>query len=737
MSEISSLLPRIYKSCSKDMNPSSLLIEGQRQLLNRSNPSSSKSLDSGTMLPAPGDRKNRAVTARPYISYAKTWVPGHKNKEVIRAHTAGGRHSVLDTNEILAIIEEKLNNSHHYVEQMFRNNDPKSKGIVSREALTRVLWSICGHLTTQQISHLLSRLNLTGHTSISFNDFKNCFQKSKVNKSGWIKPNMAKYFQSNIRKQNNTPVSEATTINQRLWDLLAERLKKCDSFHKYLPPSCLHSSGLVTFQEFKSALKAVSLLYSDNEIEDMWTRFWNTTSAVVPTAVLFRKLGLTFPVISNNTTLHETRISIEKIISRVKEKLNEPCMSMLQQFSRLDSSQTGLVSRCDFRRFLSNVNIPMKPVDTEHLLARFNLRRKDGMVDFLAFAEKLKSRSSLSFMKQMFKDKKQRINDDTDGHEESHREFLTAVQAEWRLFLLCQGPFVRLLMQFRENDGTGDGFVSFEVFKAIMEKMQIELTEEHMRNLVLILSQHNSNSLSYTKFLSLIQDRPTPLELIEEVEKLSSLIKIRHRIDKIRYHKSIEMDLSKYSHAQSRRDLQELNSVIWGLLQNKFWQFCKLFISTCRNDDCTADKEKLDSILMRMHLILLPEELQELWSSLPVTFPVEAISLQKLLKHFIRLRKPEDYGSKKINQVEMIQLKLANDIVKYWREIKCVMKKRDPRGTGQVSFKEICAVFLALKVSINPVEFDTLCQAFDLHLDGNFHYIPFLRFYIDRNKINH
>ncbi|OCT88732.1 uncharacterized protein LOC108711010 [Xenopus laevis] len=735
MSEISLFLPRIYKSCSKDVDSASLLIEGQRRLFNRSNLSSRESWDCGTMPPAPGDKNNRAVTARPYISYSKTWAPGHKNKEAIRAQTAGGHHSVLDINELLAIIEDKINNSHHYVQQMFRNNDPKGKGIISREALTRVLWSMCGFLTTQQISHLLNRLNLTGHSSISFNDLKNCFQNSKVHKSGWIKPNTAKHFQSNNGKLEITLASEATTINQRLWDLLAEGLKKCDSFHKYLPPSCLHSSGLVTFQQFKDALKAVSLPYSDDKVEDMWTRFWNTTSAVVPTAVLFRKLGLTFPVLSNNTILHETiRRRTEEIISRVKEKLNEPCVSMMQEFSKLDSSQTGLISRCDFRHFLAAFSIPMKPVDMEHLLARFNLRRRDGMVDFLTFAEKLNSRSSLSFMKKMLEGKKQRINDDIDGHEESHREFLTAVQAEWRLFLLCQGPFVRLLTQFRENDGAGSGFVSCEVFKEVMEKMQIELTEEHMKTLVHSLSLQDSSYLSYTKFLSLIQDRPAPFELIEEVEKLSTLIKIHHRIDKIRYRKSIEMDLSRYNYSQTRRDLQELNSIVWDMLQNKFWPFCKLFISTCRNDDCTADKEKLDAIFVRMHLILLPEELQELWSSLPVTFPVEAISLQKLLKHFIRLRKPENSGPKKINRVEMIQLKLATDIVRCWREIKCVLKKRDPHGTGQVSFPDICAVFLALNIRINPVEFDTLCQVFDLHQDGNFHYIPFLRFYIDRIK---
>lgn len=58
--------------------------------------------------------------------------------------------------------------------------------------------------------------------------------------------------------------------------------------------------------------------------------------------------------------------------------------------------------------------------------------------------------------------------------------------------------------------------------------------------------------------------RPTTSELKEEIAVLSSLLTVHHRIDKIRYQKAFEMDLSRYTNAQSPRKLQEASTIICG-----------------------------------------------------------------------------------------------------------------------------------------------------------------------------
>ncbi|KAM8972007.1 EF-hand calcium-binding domain-containing protein 6-like [Pelodytes ibericus] len=715
MAELSMLLPRISSAYRNEGDPFSLLIEGQSHLSARGLLTGRGSLDI--------ERKRDSSEHR------------GKNKENIRAQTAGGRLSV----DIIARIKEKLNNSHTYIQQMFRNNDSKGQLTISREALTRVLWNICGYLNTQQINTLLVRVNLSGQPSISFDDFKKCFQNNKVHTIEWLSPSSAKHLQRSTEKQKCIQENEVRKNNERAWNSLLEKVKKGDFFYKHLPSSCLHASGLVTAQQFMDALTCTGVILSDDEQTDIWARMGKPTNLAVPSTMLFSILGLPFPA-GHSGNIHDGHLSrsVKTIIGAIKEKLNEACSSMLQEFSKINKLGTGLISRSAFRLVLTSFNVPMTGIDMEHLLARFNLRRKDGMVDFSTFVDKLKSRSYLSLMKRMLEEAEQRAKQNVGRPLTTNQERLSALDAEQKLFHLCQGLFIHLLAQFRKADVLGNGSVSCEDFRDIIEKaIQIQLTVEQVKTFAIILGDLDSNCLSYRKFLALIQDRPTTYELTEEIERLSSLIKVHHRVDKIRYRKNCEMDLSRYTNAQTPRNLQVLYAIVWDLLQNKFWHFCKVFLSICRNDNCTADKEKLDAVFLRMNMILLPQELESLWYSLPLTYPVESISLRKLLSYFVGMKKPKDTGPKKQNHIEKIQIKLAKDIIMCWNEMKSVMKSRDPHGTGQVSFTEICAVFQAMKLNVGPEEFDALCQAFDLNQDGKFNYITFLKFYVKKNKMFH
>ncbi|XP_075200802.1 uncharacterized protein LOC142303383 [Anomaloglossus baeobatrachus] len=506
---------------------------------------------------------------------------------------------------------------------------------------------------------------------------------------------------------------------------------------QFLPPNCFCVSGLITLEQFTLALKCMDVMFNDEELPIMWIRTENGTQPAMPAVLLFRKLGLKFPANNKAVNMCNDKVykNVEEVICTIKEKLNEACLSLVQEFSKMNTSRSGLINRSEFRLIFQKCNISMSAVDLEHLLARFNMRRKDGLVDFIMFVNKLKSRSRLSFMKKMVKQVEQRQGSNFCGPSNGTKEVISAVEAEWLLFQLCQGPFVQLLAQFRQADVLGNGCIHLDDFKEIIEKTILTpLTAEQVNSFAVLLGEQGSTVLPFMKFIDLIQDRPSTFELKEEVERLSSLIKVHYRIDKIRYHKSFEMDLSRYSHAQTPRKLPEIHLIVWDLLQHKFWQFCRSFISECRNNECSADKEKLDAVLMRMNCVLLPEELKTLWHSLPITYPVESISLRKLLSYFVNMKRPKDFGGKRQSPVETVQTRITGDITKYWKEVKAILKSRDPQGTGQVSFSEICSTFLTLQINVGPTEFDILCQAFDFNQDGNFHYMPFLQFYMRKQK---
>ncbi|XP_043943050.1 uncharacterized protein LOC122814820 [Protopterus annectens] len=264
------------------------------------------------------------------------------------------------------------------------------------------------------------------------------------------------------------------------------------------------------------------------------------------------------------------------------------------------------------------------------------------------------------------------------------------------------------------------------------------MTDEQLVAIKDILGEQDGSYVSYIKLVCLLQDRPITSELKGEVEKLSPLINIHFRPDRQRYIESCRVDVSKYGYAKRQQSLQELRFRINELLQNKFHLFCKVFIDVCRNDECTADKEKLDTILQRLNIVLLPPELEKLWYSLPISYPVEAISLSKFLHHFSKLKPPKDIGKAEDNPVVQILTKLRGQVVHHWKDVKSVLKARDPQGTGQVPVRDIYALLVTLNFQILPSEINMLCKAFDLHMDGQFHYLSFLKFYtrkLERKQI--
>ncbi|XP_007893587.2 uncharacterized protein LOC103179887 [Callorhinchus milii] len=379
----------------------------------------------------------------------------------------------------------------------------------------------------------------------------------------------------------------------------------------------------------------------------------------------------------------------------------------------------------------------MYAMDLEHLLARFNLKRRDGLVDYLKFVEKLQSRSNLSLFNKMLPKLNHRLYADGENPR-VYKDGLTASEAEVCLLKQCHRLFLQLLTAFRKADISDHETVSYHEFKEILEKVfQIQLTKDQLDTIVNKAGYLENNLVDYPKFLLLFQDRPSTCELKEEVARFSLRLKDQNiRVDRIRYIERFGGDLARYSHAQKQRPLQELRTIVHNLLQRKLRSFCKVFVNVCKNDACTADKEKLDSVLLRMNIILLPMELEKLWHSLPISYPVEAISLRKLLRHFSRCKNVRESGGKYLQEspVFLTLNKLRRDIVDHWNDLKSVLKERDPCGTGKVPFRDVQALCITLKLNVLPTEIHKLCQAFDQNKNGEFHYIPFLKFYVKKKQ---
>ncbi|XP_042190979.1 uncharacterized protein LOC121849180 [Callorhinchus milii] len=256
-------------------------------------------------------------------------------------------------------------------------------------------------------------------------------------------------------------------------------------------------------------------------------------------------------------------------------------MIILHEFAKYDKQETCQISKTAFRHALANLRNPMYAMDLEHLLARFNLKRRDGLVDYLKFVEKLQSRSNLSLFNKMLPKLNHRLYADGENPR-VYKDGLTASEAEVCLLKQCHRLFLQLLTAFRKADISDHETVSYHEFKEILEKVfQIQLTKDQLDTIVNKAGYLENNLVDYPKFLLLFQDRPSTCELKEEVARFSLRLKDQNiRVDRIRYIERFGGDLARYSHAQKQRPLQEVNLGIVGLSRISFVDFVGCFQET-------------------------------------------------------------------------------------------------------------------------------------------------------------
>ncbi|XP_051784490.1 uncharacterized protein LOC114660741 [Erpetoichthys calabaricus] len=750
---VSGSLPNISHSFAKARHPAALQIHGKCTFPDQDIPKG-ELFWSKKDLWKHGEFGPRAATARGDFGLTRaSWAAGSIGSESnIRAQTAMARLSVdlwprqnYNVDEIILLIKEKLHTNLHNVRQMFRANDPKGEGKVSKEALTRILWNLCGFLTSQQINSILSRLGLISHSKFSFDDFAACFEVKKTVQNEWLTPTTPKQIEDveNKQRQGNQKYKgkEEKSI-RKIWDFVKAKVNQSDfSLEKYLPASCLGPSGIISRAQLKKCVDDMGFAINDDDFDSLWARLNKNNADAIKTDFLCKLLRIPCQGVNetagksvmerNGRKLSVRNLTFDDIVNLLKEKLNESAVSVLNAFAKHDKERTGYISRVAFRQVLTQFSIPMGAVDLEHLLARFNLRSKDGMVAYERLLEKLQSRSTLSLLNHTIES----LNQSDRVEAGMSSEGLTAPEAEARLLEVCHGPFLRLLAAFRKIDAAEDGFVNLQQFKEVIEKaFLISLMEEHLQSATNMIGDPATNLISYTKFFALFQNRPLTSELKEEVERSASLMHVKFLPARMRYRESFKGDWARYSHAQKIRSLQQLRAIVHNLLQKRFRSFCKVYINVCQNDACTADKEKMDVIFQRMNIILLPMELEKFWYSLPISYPTEAISLRKFIRYFSKLKKVTDPGPQEDNPATLIQIKLKSDVIKQWKQIKTILKASDPSGSKKVPLRVIYAMFLTLKFNIQPAEIETLCQAFDLDIDGHFHYIQFLKYYVTKDK---
>lgn len=94
-----------------------------------------------------------------------------------------------DTETLDELIRARLRRDHYAVQQLFKAADPLGFGAVTRTALLKILYTICGgRITIEQLQHLLEKHRLDELTSFTFEKFSAVFrdQQTKLQPKEWL-----------------------------------------------------------------------------------------------------------------------------------------------------------------------------------------------------------------------------------------------------------------------------------------------------------------------------------------------------------------------------------------------------------------------------------------------------------------------------------------------------------------------------------------------------------------------
>ncbi|PAA91769.1 hypothetical protein BOX15_Mlig029898g5 [Macrostomum lignano] len=193
------------------------------------------------------------------------------------------KDELITDSEIDYLIREKLRKEQYAVECLFRNADPSQCGRVHRNALLRILYSICGHIRFEQFHRLLDRLGLEDKQTVTFADFKAGFSDSSS-----TSPPSGTAAAPLIGRYSSKPVSVAHAFAMMRQRVAQPGFDLAD----ILPAACFEPDGVVLKPQLVRALELLRIPLAPGDTDKFWGRFDLHGTGAVSTSQLQTLLGL-------------------------------------------------------------------------------------------------------------------------------------------------------------------------------------------------------------------------------------------------------------------------------------------------------------------------------------------------------------------------------------------------------------------------------------------------------------
>ncbi|CAH1800191.1 unnamed protein product [Owenia fusiformis] len=410
-------------------------------------------------------RDNQALKSHQRIL---TWPPeyladGKSERNVVKPK--------MTSEELEDTLHEKLATGYYGVRQLFKANDPTCQGTVTKEALLRILFTLCGYITPGQYNRFLRFVGLEGKRNISFEDFINCFRDpEEKDKREWVSP----YKQKEVMRSEVLRELEASNKTSGMSAVYCAAMlrRKAESknfdLSAILPGTCFEYDGIIVPPQLREAMAHIGMKLTDQEFKKFWDKLDLEGSGALRTINLCSMLGLEKSGRHKSFNYRRSKRNSEKVQEEQIEEQenNEPSVE-----ERLQDDMAEEINNNESVEDTIRVNIENKPMLEEEEEEELSSKKKRRV---------RKSRR-----------KNPRLESIVDC-----------------LHFKFEEPYNAMMMAFQQFDIQKDGLVSRIDFRRILKEFGFPLAATELEYFLSKCGQRSiRGQVNYKEFLTKYQNR--------------------------------------------------------------------------------------------------------------------------------------------------------------------------------------------------------------------------------------
>ncbi|XP_059143902.1 EF-hand calcium-binding domain-containing protein 6-like isoform X2 [Physella acuta] len=444
---------------------------------------------------------------------------------------------------------------------------------------------------------------------------------------------------------------------------------------------------------------------------------------------------------------------INDVIDKLHYKFEETYRNLMSAFKIFDLMNDGYVARVDFRRILNEFGFNIDAIDLDSFLALSEISYTQGFINYKQFLKKFQERKESIF-----------ISEDIHKSPGSNykcletRDVVKLEKTVKELKSYFHSDYLNLLGIMKKKDKNGDGTVSaHDLRSAVNTVLDICMTDHQFESLLQKLNDKyiSTSKINYATFLDFFNTEPgfwNRCKKGEFVCQKYNLVKTTPCSSVRRLQeKAAQLTISPKLDSSQNLRLSEIRNKLINLFTSRFHVFDKNFQNMDRKRCGYMTKWQFGAIIKLCGIILTVKDLDLLWNSMDTASDC-TLSYHTLIKTFSpgylqsmkdkpkTLKPPEKIKETKktlisdrqtdqfkVGRLGYLIKKVKDDVMSKWNIIYAIFLNLDRDGHSSIGLQNMKDLIEKMKFPLTVAERDELCSAFDVHLNGWFHYIQFLK----------